>query len=148
MAEATRPKTIFAASTDGGYIYPAVLASMDGLYALGKVLELVSVADVPLSQLVRKTPVAHLAHLTSGCPWDLKGAVMRRLTQKLGQARVSLVDGIKVFLDQSEWVLVLPDPEEPLFHLYSEAGTDDRALELAKEYEAILAEAQKEAEQS
>ena len=27
MAEATRPNTIFAATTDGGYIYPSVLAS-------------------------------------------------------------------------------------------------------------------------
>jgi mannose-1-phosphate guanylyltransferase/phosphomannomutase len=148
MAEAARPKTIFAASTDGGYIYPAVLASMDGLFALGKVLELVSVNSTPLSQLVRKTPVAHVAHLTANCAWELKGAVMRRLTQSLGHARVSLVDGIKVFLDQSEWVLVLPDPEEPLFHVYAEAADDDRALELASEYEAILAEAQKEAERA
>ena len=37
MAEATRPSTVFAATTDGGYIYPAVLPSPDALYALGKV---------------------------------------------------------------------------------------------------------------
>jgi mannose-1-phosphate guanylyltransferase/phosphomannomutase len=147
MAEAARPKTVFAASTDGGYIYPSVLASMDGLYALGKVLELLSVADAPLSQLVHKVPVAHVAHLNAECAWDLKGAVMRRLTEKLGQARVSLIDGIKVFLDQSEWALVLPDPEEPLFHIYAEAADDERALELAERYQDTLAEAVKEAGQ-
>ena len=148
MAEATRPKTIFAASTDGGYIYPAVLASMDGLYALGKILELVSMSDAPLSQMVRKVPVAHVAHLYAECPWDLKGAVMRLLTEKLRHARVSLVDGIKVFLDQSEWVLILPDPEEPGFHVHAEAADDARALELAREYEVILVDAQREAERS
>ena len=58
MAEATRPNTVFAATTDGGYIYPSVLPSLDALYALGKVLELVSTSDAPLSQLIAKMPVA------------------------------------------------------------------------------------------
>ncbi len=141
MAEATRPNVIFAASTDGGYIYPSVLASMDGLFALGKVLELVSTSDAPLSQLAARIPVAHVVHSTWECAWDLKGIMMRRITEKLHQGRVSLVDGIKVFLDHSEWVLMLPDAEEPLFHIYTEAGGEERAQELAGEYRAILATA-------
>ncbi|MBN1321775.1 MAG: NTP transferase domain-containing protein [Thermoleophilia bacterium] len=138
MAEAARPSTIFAASTDGGYIYPSVLACMDGLYALGKVLELVSLSDAPLSQLVAQAPVAHVAHLVSECPWETKGQVMRLMTEKLREGRVSLVDGIKVFLDHSEWALVLPDAEEPLFHVYAEANAEERAQELAEEYRGIL----------
>ena len=138
MAEAARPNTVFAASTDGGYIYPSVLASMDGLYALGKVLELVSTSDAPLSQLIAEVPVAHTVHLTRECPWEMKGSVMRQLAEKLRSGRVSLVDGIKVFLDHSEWALVLPDAEEPLFHVYAEAGDDARALELAQSYQVIL----------
>jgi mannose-1-phosphate guanylyltransferase/phosphomannomutase len=138
MTEAARPNTVFAASVDGGYIYPPVLPSMDGLYALGKVLELVSTSDAPLSQLVARVPVAHVAHLESECPWELKGKVMRRMTEKLHEGRVSLVDGIKVFLDRSEWALVLPDAEEPLFHVYAEAGDDNRATELAENYRDIL----------
>lgn len=140
MAEATRPNTVFAASVDGGYIYPSVLPSMDGLYALGKVLELVSSSDAPLSQLVDRVPVAHVVHLESECPAELKGTVMRRVTEKLHEGRVSLVDGIKVFLDRSEWALVLPDAEEPQFHVYAEAGDDNRATELAETYRDILDE--------
>ncbi len=138
MAEAARPNTVFAASTDGGYIYPSALASMDGLCALGKVLELVSTSDSPLSQLVARMPVAYVSHADSQCPWELKGAVMRRMTEKLHQGRVSLVDGIKVFLDHSEWALVLPDAEEPLFHVYAEAGGEERARELTESYRDIL----------
>ncbi len=133
-ADATRPNTIFAAGGDGGYIYPSVLPSMDGLYALGKVLELVSTSDAPLSHLVEQVPVAHLVHLEAECPWDLKGVVMRRMTERLREGRVSLVDGIKVFLDHSEWALILPDAEEPVFHVYAEAQDDERANELANSY--------------
>ena len=69
---------------------------------------------------------------------------MRRMTEKLRAGRISLVDGIKVFLDNSEWALVLPDAEEPLFHLYAEANTDQRAEELVADYrntlETVIAE--------
>ncbi|MGI5939594.1 MAG: sugar phosphate nucleotidyltransferase [Thermoleophilia bacterium] len=133
-AEATRPNTVFAASGDGGYIYPAVLPSMDGLFALGKVLELVSTSDAPLSSLIDQVPPAHLVHREAECAWDLKGVVMRRMTEKLREGRVSLVDGIKVFLDDSDWVLIIPDAEEPVFHVYAEAADDDRAAELATDY--------------
>jgi len=138
MAEAARPNTIFAATTDGGYIYPSVLASMDGLFALGKALELVCTSDTTLSQQVARMPRSHVAHLTAECAWDMKGAVMRQMTQKLHQGRVSLVDGIKVFLEHSEWALVLPDTEEPLFHIYAEGGDDERALELARDYQGVV----------
>ncbi len=138
MAEATRPSTVFAASVDGGYIYPSVLPSMDGLFALGKVLEVVSTRDIPLSQMVGRVPVAHVSHLESECPWELKGAVMRRITERLRGGRVSLVDGIKIFLDHSEWALVVPDAEEPVFHIYAEAANAERAAELAANYQSTL----------
>jgi len=147
MAEAARPRTIFAASTDGGYIFPSVLASMDGLCALGKVLELLALADKSLSQLVSELPVPHVVHDTFACPWDLKGAVMRRLSDKLRYRRVSLVDGIKVFLDRSEWVLVLPDVEEPAFHVYAEAVDDEQATTLVHDYVTLLAETVQEVQQ-
>ncbi len=148
MAEAGRPNTIFAATADGGYIYPQVLPSLDALYALGKVLELVSASDAPLSQLAGRLPRAHIAHLRVECSWDLKGTVMRRMTETLREGRVSLIDGIKVFLDHNEWVLVLPDAEEPYFHVYAEASDDPKAADLAGRYratlEAVIAEAKGE----
>jgi mannose-1-phosphate guanylyltransferase / phosphomannomutase len=138
MAEASRPNTIFAATSDGGYIYPSVLPSLDGLFVLGKMLEVVSTSDAPLSQLVARVPQAHVAHHLSECPWDIKGAVMRRMTETLREGRVSLVDGIKVFLEHGEWALVLPDAEEPLFHVYAEAADDAGANELAERYRSTL----------
>ena len=138
MAEATRPNTIFAATTDGGYIYPSVLPSPDALYALGKVLELISTSDAPLSQLVARVPVAHIVHLQVDCPWELKGTVMRRMTEKLHDGRVSLVDGIKLFLEHGEWALVLPDAEEPVFHVFAEAADNARAATVAEKYRETL----------
>lgn len=148
MAEATRPGTIFGASPDGGYIFPQALASVDGLCALGKVLEVISHSDAPLSHLVAALPTPHVVHKTLECPWDLKGAVMRRMTDKLRQGRVSLLDGIKVFRDHGEWALVLPDAEEPVFHVYAEAASDEAAEKVAEEYLTLLGDTVAEAKTS
>jgi mannose-1-phosphate guanylyltransferase / phosphomannomutase len=44
-----------------------------------------------------------------------------------------LIDGVKVLHDDG-WVLALPDPEEPVTHVWAEAGTDAEARRLAQEY--------------
>ena len=51
---------------------------------------------------------------------------MRVLNERFADADVDLRDGIKVF-DERGWVQVLPDPDEPLVHLYAE-GADHRGL--------------------
>ena len=48
---------------------------------------------------------------------------MRVLTERLKGRELDLTDGIKVF-DERGWAQVLPDPDEPLVHVYAEG--DDR----------------------
>ena len=44
-----------------------------------------------------------------------------------------LVDGVKVRHDDG-WALALPDPSEPVTHVWAEAGSDVAARRLAQEY--------------
>ena len=67
-----------------------------------------------------------LVHRQLPCPWALKGTVMRVLTERLRDRDVDLLDGIKVF-DERGWAQVLPDPDEPLVHIYAE-GRDRGGL--------------------
>ena len=65
-------------------------------------------------------------------PWEQKGLVMRSLVEQ-GTRELVLVDGVKVLYDDG-WALALPDPEEPVTHVWAEAGTDSDARRLAQEY--------------
>ena len=47
--------------------------------------------------------------------------------------KLELIDGVKVLHDDG-WVLALPDPEEPVTHIWAEADDQRRAGELAQEY--------------
>ena len=54
-------------------------------------------------------------------PFEQKGLIMRTLMEQLTEEGVELVlvDGIKVVSDQG-WVLVVPDPEDPVTHVWAE----------------------------
>jgi mannose-1-phosphate guanylyltransferase/phosphomannomutase len=63
---------------------------------------------------------------------------MRLLNQQYKDRRGELIDGVKILLSEGEWVLVLPDPDYPRFHVYAEARTDKEAKDLVERYQRIV----------
>jgi phosphomannomutase len=51
-----------------------------------------------------------------------------------------LIDGVKI-LRPDGWVLVLPDPELAVTHVWAEAGADQAARALAQEYSRAIRQA-------
>ncbi len=133
MEAASRPEVGFAATADGGFILPAFLPAFDGAAAMVKLLELLALEGVPLSKVVDGLPSVHIAHETVVTPWEQKGTVMRTLVELSKDREVDLIDGVKVHHDDG-WALALPDPEEPVTHIWAEADSDAAARRLAQEY--------------
>jgi len=123
----------FAASLDGGYIFPGFLPAYDAVATFVKVIGLLASSGRRLSKIVSSQPRVHLAHETVVTPWEQKGLVMRTLLERVKDRETVLVDGVKVFHDDG-WVLVLPDPEEPVTHVWAEGAGDAEARILAQEY--------------
>jgi len=53
--------------------------------------------------------------------------------------RVEEADGIRVE-ENGGWAQLVPDPDEPLFHIYAEGGDGDESVALAQRYRALLDE--------
>ena len=130
---------IFAGAVGGGYVFPEFLPAYDAVASLCKLLELLAPVERPLSELVADLPASTLVHRQLPCPWSLKGTVMRLLTERLRDRDVDLLDGIKVF-DERGWAQLLPDPDEPLVHIYAEGATEEASAELEAEVRAYVEE--------
>jgi mannose-1-phosphate guanylyltransferase/phosphomannomutase len=130
---------IFAGAVGGGYVFPDFLPAYDAVASLCKLLELLAPVQRPLSQLVAELPRSTLVHRQVACPWALKGLVMRVLNERFQDRNTDLLDGIKVF-DERGWVQLLPDPDEPLLHLYAEGETEAVSAELEAELRALVEE--------
>ncbi len=133
MVESTAPGVGFAADLNGGFIVPGFLPAFDGAASLVKVLDLLAHAGGTLSEIVEGLPRIHMAHERVITPWEQKGMVMRTLVEHSADRQLELVDGVKVH-HEGAWALALPDPEEPITHIWAEAGTEVAARQLAEEY--------------
>jgi len=133
---ATEDGVVFAGSLGGGYIFPEFLPAFDAVMSLGKLLELLAPQAGPLSEQIAQIPASTLVHKTVACPWSLKGTVMRTATEQLQRdldddGEISLVDGIQLRRDGG-WVQLLPDADEPVFHVYAEGADHADSERLAE----------------
>jgi mannose-1-phosphate guanylyltransferase / phosphomannomutase len=131
---------IFAGSVGGGFVFPEFVPAYDGMASLCKLLELLAPVRRPLSEIVGELPESTVVHRQVRCPWARKGAVMRILAERLKGMEVDVSDGIKVY-DRRGWAQVLPDPDEPLVHVYAEGKTPEEGAELGTEFAALVEEA-------
>jgi len=133
MEVAATPGVDFAGSQEGGYIFPSFLPAYDAVATFVKTLELLALSHRRLSKVVASLPRVHIVHESVVTPWEQKGLVMRTLVERTKDREMVLVDGVKVLHDDG-WALVLPDPEEPITHVWAEASSDAEARGLAQEY--------------
>jgi mannose-1-phosphate guanylyltransferase/phosphomannomutase len=138
MNMSAREGVIMAADGMGNFVFPEFQAAIDGLMTAAKLLEFLATQQTNLADVVAGLPKFYIAHRQVSCPWEVKGTVMRLLNQQYKDRRADLIDGIKILLGEGEWVLVLPDPDFPRFHIYAEAQTDGQAQELTDRYARIV----------
>jgi mannose-1-phosphate guanylyltransferase / phosphomannomutase len=129
----------FAASEEGGFIWPTFLPAYDAAATLVHLLDLLAATNRPLSDVVESLPEPHVVHEVVPTPWERKGTVMRGAIERAKDEEVVLVDGVKI-LSPDGWALVLPDPELPVTHVFAEGSTDADARRLVAIYAGHVAE--------
>ena len=133
MEVASTQGVTFAASQEGGYIFPAFLPAYDAIATFVHTLSMLAATGLRLSKIVSQSPRVNITHESVVTPWEQKGLVMRTLVERIKDRELVLVDGVKV-IHEDGWALVLPDPEEPLTHVWAEGSTAAEARALSQEY--------------
>jgi mannose-1-phosphate guanylyltransferase/phosphomannomutase len=136
---ATRDGVLFAGASGGGYVFPEFLPAYDALASTMKVLEILARSAKTLSELVADLPRSTRVHTRVECPWGMKGTAMRLLIESTKDVDTDHTDGIKVF-EEGGWVQMIPDPDEPMFHIYAEGATRQDSMQLEAKYRATLQE--------
>ncbi len=139
MMEAAADKSIrFIGGTKGGFIFTDFFFATDAMFTLAKILEMMALSDKTLGTLDEEIPRLQRARREVNCSWEYKGRVMRNLLHDTDGRRRDLVDGVKVYFDDTSpglAALMIPDKERPLFHISAEARDLESAERLATEYE-------------
>jgi mannose-1-phosphate guanylyltransferase/phosphomannomutase len=129
----------FAASQDGGFVFPSFLAAFDAVMSIGMLARLLIESGQRLDEVVAGLPPFFLHQATIPCPYNKKGAVMRGMAEALADRPVQMADGIKAAIGDG-WVLVSPHSTEPTVTLFVEGPDADSADALLAEYKAIVSD--------
>ncbi|HEX2910562.1 MAG TPA: mannose-1-phosphate guanyltransferase [Chloroflexia bacterium] len=136
MQASLRSGVIMATDGDGGFIFPNFHPGMDAMFAVAKLLELTIKQGVRISEVVNSLPSYALVRTKVGCRWEDKGRVMRMLNEQYKNGSQQ-IDGVRIPLGD-EWVLILPDPDRPLFHVFAESQSSDQAQILVDKYAGLV----------
>ncbi len=129
---------ILGADGGGGFIVPGVHPVVDGIAALVRLLGLVARARLPLSAIDARIPKAAIQQMSVPTPWAAKGAVMRSVMEAASGHEVDLTDGVRVVEPDGSWILVLPDPAEPITHLWAEGRDREVAWTLLDRWQEVV----------
>jgi mannose-1-phosphate guanylyltransferase / phosphomannomutase len=124
-ATASREGCVLGADGRGGFVVPESSGALDGIAAFVRLVGLVARTQLKLSEIDARIPRATLTRRAIPTPWATKGLVMRSVVEAAVGLPIDTTDGVRV-VEPSGWILVLPDPAEPITHLWAE-GTDPGA---------------------
>jgi len=135
---AAADEVIFAADGRGGFVVPEFSRNLDGIAAFVRLLGLVARTRMSLSQIDARIPRAYLLRRSMPTPWAAKGSIMRTVVEAAAERDMDTTDGVRVVEPDGGWVLVLPDPEEAVTHLWAEGPDADAAQALLDEWAAVV----------
>ncbi|NVN98548.1 MAG: NTP transferase domain-containing protein [Geobacteraceae bacterium] len=134
MIEASlSPESIMACSMDGQVSFPVFQPAFDGMYAVARIIELVAISERPLSKIAALLPQRAFLQTRIPCPWEMKGGIMRKMSEDSLEKEATFIDGIKVLFGD-DWLLLLPDQYRSFIHLVAEAREHKSAQKLIDEY--------------
>lgn len=134
MIEATLSSEVVLAGTmDGRFAFPKFQAAFDGMFAIAKTIELVAKGGLAISKVAADIPQRAFLQTRVSCVWDMKGGIMRKMSEDSLDKEASFIDGIKVHFGE-DWALVLPDQYLPYVHIVAEARDSKTAQKLLDEY--------------
>ena len=123
------------ATADGNFAFTEFSLYRDSMYAAIKILEMIIKHDVKLSELVRQTESFYHTQTKIACSQALKGKMMRKFLEDARDKRSSNYDGVKIWLDETDWILMIPDQYSDHLNLYIQAVNEERGQAIYQEYE-------------
>jgi len=116
---------------NGGVIFFDWLPCRDGILTAAKLVEMLAVSGMRISELDATLPRYYQSKQKVGCPDELKPKVLKALEKRFIGYRLDRTDGLRVVTDDG-WLLLRLSGTEPIFRCFAEARDAKRAEELAK----------------
>ncbi|HEX5711480.1 MAG TPA: sugar phosphate nucleotidyltransferase [Sulfuricurvum sp.] len=128
------------ATGEGNFTFTEFATHRDSMYATLKILEMVVNHNIKLSAIISGLPnfFHHTYHIP--CTQALKGKMMRRFLEESKGKKSSTLDGVKIWFNEDDWILMLPDQYNDHLNLTIQAQKKSDGEGYAQKYINKIAE--------
>ncbi len=123
------------ANTDGNFAFTKFGLNRDAVYSSFRILEIMQKADKSLSKIIEKLPKFSFKGENVACPSTYKGKMMRKFLEDAGENEVCTKDGVKTWLSEDEWILMIPDDNRDFLNIYIQAENEKSASKIFWKYQ-------------
>ncbi len=128
------------ATGEGNFTFTEFATHRDSMFAALKILEMVFSLNVTLSKMIESMPHFYYKSTEISCIQSLKGKMMRMFLEDAKDKKSSTIDGVKIWLDTNDWILMIPDQYSDHLNIYIQAQTDEKGEEILATYNAKILE--------
>ncbi len=128
------------ATGEGNFAFTEFSTHRDSMYASLKILEMLLEHDVTLSSIIESFPKFYYETTKVVCSQALKGKMMRMFLEDAKGKESSTLDGVKIWLDTHDWILMIPDQYSDHLNLYIQAVSNEKGQEILANYSAKIQE--------
>ncbi len=123
---------------NGGVFYGPHQAVRDGAMTTALLLNIMAETGEKLSKLVAEQPQYFIEKGKIECPDEKKEVLLQKLFEQVKGENISTIDGVKIWFSDNSAILIRPSGTEPVFRLYAEAKSQEKALKLVEDYSSRL----------
>ena len=135
--------SVLGGEENGGIFYAPHQYVRDGSMAAALMAEILTQTNKSFSKLVEELPQYYQKKDSIQCPYKLKEGVMDYVKNNVQEASEMLtIDGVKLIYPDS-WILIRPSGTEPIFRIFVEAKTHNKAEKMLEDGLRIVKEALK-----
>lgn len=126
-------KATYGFEANGGGFSKDIMMSRDGGSTTIKVLNLLKKTKKTLGELINILPRFFLYRVKVECPMSLNHNILERAENKFKGIKIEKIDGLKIWLTSSTWILFRPSSNAPEFRVFAESKTKEEAQKLGEE---------------
>ena len=130
---------LFGGEENGGLIFPEHQYCRDGAMAIVKILEIMADSGKSIQKLIEELPKYYQAKDSIRATKTEKESLLNKLRDIVKDKKIDTLDGLKVY-EKEGWVLVRPSGTEDIIRIYSDAKSEENAINLKNKYKKLLVE--------
>ena len=117
---------------NGGFMYGKHNQVRDGVMTLALILDLLASSEKTISEEVETLPPSFTTKDKISCSQDEAKKIIDTLKQE--NTNADTTEGIKIIIDEKNWVMIRPSGTEPIVRIYAEASSQKQLDVLMSKY--------------